>query len=85
MNDTLTSEHKETINQHLIIEIKRCEDYMKIIKESDIQNQYFNKALNRQIEDLKIKNCLLNNQQLENYKKNYNDSCYDERNIKYNC
>ena len=84
MNDTLTSEHKETINQHLIIEIKRCEDYMKIIKESDMQNQLFNKALSRQIEDLKVKNCMLSNQQLEACRKNYNDCCCGDNNNNLN-
>ena len=84
MNNNLTSDNKETINQHIINEIKRCEDYMKIIKESDMQNQLFNKALSRQIEDLKVKNCMLSNQQLEACRKNYNDCCCGDNNNNLN-
>ena len=53
---------------------------MKIIKESEIQNQFLNEVLNRQIKDLKIKIIYS-----EIYKKNNNDyCCYDERNKKFN-
>jgi len=57
---------------------------MKIIKESDMQNQLFNKALSRQIEDLKVKNCMLSNQQLEACRKNYNDCCCGDNNNNLN-
>ena len=57
-NDT---ERQNQIFQELLMEISRCEDYTKLIKENELQSNYLNKKLNQEVQNLSLNNFIRNN------------------------
>ena len=48
------SGYQNRMNQKLLQELQRCEDYVKILKENDLQANYLNLKLNQEIQDLNL-------------------------------
>ena len=51
LDNFISVEEKEKLNQHLLIELKRAEDYLRITKENSLEANYLNKQLTRQLEE----------------------------------
>ena len=51
LDSFVSIEEKEQLNQHLLIELKRAEDYLRLTKENALEANYLNKQLTRQLEE----------------------------------
>ena len=47
-------EYQNKMNQKLLLELQRCEDYINILKENDLQANYLNLKLNQELQDLNL-------------------------------
>ena len=47
-------EYQNSMNQKLMQELQRCEDYVNMLKENDLQTHYLNLKLNQEIQDLNL-------------------------------
>ena len=48
------TEYQNKMNQKLLLELQRCEDYINILKENDLQANYLNLKLNQELQDLNL-------------------------------
>ena len=60
------SAYQNSMNQKLLQELQRCEDYVNMLKENDLQANYLNLKLNQEIQDLNL-NKLRNETNLQTY------------------
>ena len=60
------SAYQNSMNQKLLQELQRCEDYVNMLKENDLQANYLNLKLNQEIQDLNLKK-LRNETNLQTY------------------
>ena len=51
LDSFVSIEEKEQLNQHLLIELKRAEDYLRLTKENALEANYLNKQLTRQLQE----------------------------------
>lgn len=54
LDSFVTIEEKEKMNQHLLVELQRAEDYLRITKENSLEANYLNKQLTRQLEEVNM-------------------------------
>ena len=51
LNVYQSNEDKDKLNNALLIELQRVEEYLKVIKESSLEANYLNKQLTRHLQD----------------------------------
>ena len=61
------------MNQKLLQELQRCEDYINILKENDLQANYLNLKLNQEIQDLNLQK-LKNETKMQTYNIDNNEN-----------
>lgn len=54
LDSFVSIEEKEKLNQQLLVELKRAEDYLRITKENSLEANYLNKQLTRQLEEVNM-------------------------------
>ena len=71
------------MNQKLLQELQRCEDYVNILKENDLQANYLNLKLNQEIQDLNLEK-LRNETKMQTYNTDINNYELNENRSKNN-
>ena len=54
LDSFVSIEEKDKLNQELLVELKRAEDYLRITKENSLEANYLNKQLTRQLEEVNM-------------------------------
>jgi hypothetical protein len=69
----ISIEEKENINNQLLCELKKCENYITLLKDNELSANYLNRQLTRQYQDMN-KNKLSENTNFILNKTNYNNN-----------
>ena len=77
------SNYQNEMNHKLLQELQRCEDYVNMLKENDLQANYLNLKLNQEIQDLNLEK-LRNQTNMHTYSVDSNDINDDYKNNHFN-
>ena len=77
------SKYQSDMNQKLMQELQRCEDYVNMLKENDLQANYLNLKLNQEIQDLNLEK-LRNETKMQTYNTDINNYESNENRSKNN-
>ena len=77
------SNYQNEMNHKLLQELQRCEDYVNMLKENDLQANYLNLKLNQEIQDLNLEK-LRNQTNMHTYSVDSNDINDDYKNNNFN-
>jgi hypothetical protein len=77
------SKYQSDMNQKLLQELQRCEDYVNMLKENDLQANYLNLKLNQEIQDLNLEK-LRNETKMQTYNTDINNYELNENRSKNN-